>query len=495
MGAGHLLTEGRNCIGGEWSISRSELFTEVTNPATGEVIARTADSGPSGVEAAVKAASAALPAWRKTPVGGRIQCLFRLKQLLESHFDELARIVTTENGKTLAEARGELRRGVENVEVACGTPLLMQGYMLEDIAPGIDELMVRQPLGVVAVITPFNFPAMIPLWFLPYAIASGNTVLVKPSEKVPLTLQRIVELIHEAGVPPGVVNLVHGTKPTVDAILDHAAIRAVSFVGSTAVARYVYARAAASGKRAQCQGGAKNYAVVLPDADMDGASQIVADGAFGCAGQRCLAVSVVVTVGEARKSFQKTIGDITGRLRVGSGLDPGVQMGPVITAASKERIERLIAGSVSDGARLIVDGRGARIPSCEGGNFIRPTLLDGLPPTSQLIDTEIFGPVLTMVHAADLDDAIALVSNSRYGNQASLFTTSGAAARKFRNEVPAGNVGINIGVAAPIAYFPFSGWKDSFFGSLHAQGRDAIEFYTDKKVCVERWPKDWSRKF
>ena len=316
-----------------------------------------------------------------------------MKQLLESHFDELARIVTIENGKTLAEARGELRRGVENVEVACGTPILMQGYKLEDIAPGIDEVMVRQPLGVVAVITPFNFPAMIPLWFLPYAIASGNTVLVKPSEKVPLTLQRIVELIHEAGVPPGVVNLVHGAKPTVDAILDHAAIRAVSFVGSTAVARYIYARAAASGKRAQCQGGAKNYAVVLPDADIDGASQIIADGAFGCAGQRCLAVSVVVTVGEARKSFQKTHRRYRRRpaRRVRSGPGRADGAGDHSPPARRES-SGSSRPSVNDGAKPIVDGRGARIPSYEAGNFIRPTLLDGLPSNSELIDTEIFRP-------------------------------------------------------------------------------------------------------
>ncbi len=378
-----------------------------------------------------------------------------MKQLLEAHFDEIARIVTTENGKTLAEARGELRRGVENVEVACGTPILMQGYKLEDVAPGIDEAMVRQPLSVVAVITPFNFPAMIPLWFLPYAIACGNTVIMKPSEKVPLVIQKIVELIHEAGVPPGVVNLVNGAKPTVDAILDHPEIRAVSFVGSTPVARYIYARGAVAGKRLQCQGGAKNHAVVLPDADMEVTSQIIADGAFGCAGQRCLAVSVVVTVGEARNSFQKAIGDLAGNLRVGSGLDEGVQMGPLITPASKQRVERLIGKGIGDGAKPIVDGRGATIPAYDRGNFLRPTLLDGLPANSELIDTEIFGPVLSMVHAANVDDAIALISNSRYGNQASIFTSSGAAARKFRNEVPAGNVGINIGVAAPDGLLSF----------------------------------------
>ena len=482
-------TEVRNYISGNWSIPPSAHFTEVTNPATGEVIGQTPDGGAAGVEEAVTAAATAFPAWRKTPASERIQHLFRLKQLLEEHFEEIARITTIENGKTLAEAKGELRRGVENVEVACGIPLLMQGYNLEDIAPGIDETMIRQPLGVVAVITPFNFPSMIPLWFLPYAIACGNTVIMKPSE------QRIVELIHEAGVPPGVVNLVNGSKSTVDAILDHPAIRAVSFVGSTPVARYIYARAAAAGKRVQCQGGAKNHAVVLPDADMNSASQIIADGAFGCAGQRCLAVSVVVTVGDARNSFPKAICDLASSWRVGFGLEQGVQMGPVITRSSKERIEQLIAKSVNDGAIPVVDGRGTKISCGEEGNFLTPTILEGLSPNSELIDTEIFGPVLSTVHLGTVDEAIALVSNSRYGNQASIFTTSGAAARKFKSEVPAGNIGINIGVAAPMAYFPFSGWKDSFFGSLHAQGRDAIEFYTDKKVVVERWPKDWSRRF
>jgi len=490
-----MMTEVRNYIGGSWNMPASGHSMEVTNPATREVIARTPQSGVAGVEEAVKSASAAFPTWRKTPVGERVQYLFRLKQLLEEYFEEIARITTIENGKTLTESKGELRRGIENVEVACGTPVLMQGYNLEDIAPGIDETMVRQPVGVIAIITPFNFPSMIPLWFLPYAIACGNTVIMKPSEKVPLSLQRIVELIDEAGIPPGVVNLVNGSKPTVDAILDHPVIRAVSFVGSTPVARYIYARSAAAGKRVQCQGGAKNHAVVLPDADMDSTSQIIADGAFGCAGQRCLAISVVVTVGEARKSFQETIGGLASDWRVGFGLEQGVQMGPVITPSSKERIEQLIAKGINDGARVVVDGRGAKIPSCEDGNFLKPTVLDGLSPKSDLIDTEIFGPVLSTVHASNVEEALALVSNSRYGNQASIFTTSGASARKFKSEVPAGNVGINIGVAAPMAYFPFSGWKDGFFASLHAQGRDAIEFYTDKKVVVERWPKSWSRKF
>ena len=488
-------TEVRNYIGGNWTVPRCELFTDVTNPATGETIARTPESGHIGVEEAVKAAVAALPAWRKTPAGERVQYLFRLKHLLEEHFEEIAKITTIENGKTLTESKGELRRGIENVEVACGTPILMQGYNLEDIAPGIDETMVRQPLGVIAVVTPFNFPSMIPLWFLPYAIACGNTVIMKPSEKVPLSLQRIIELVHEAGVPAGVVNFVNGGRLTVDAILDHPAIRAVSFVGSTPVARYIYERAAANGKRVQCQGGAKNHAVVLPDADMESASQIIADGAFGCAGQRCLAISVVVAVGEARKSFQSAIGDLASSWRVGFGMEQGVQMGPVITPSSKTRIEKLIDQSIHEGAKVMLDGRKQKIPSYSGGNFLKPTIIDGVLPDSNIIDTEIFGPVLSTVQADTVEMALALLSRSRFGNQASIFTSSGASARKFKTEVPTGNIGINIGVAAPMAYFPFSGWKDSFFGSLHAQGRDAIEFYTDKKVVIERWPKAWSRKF
>src|SRR5439155_11916520 len=302
-GVDHLTVEARNYVGGNWSIPASGYSTEVTNPATREVIARTPESGAAGIEEAVQAALSAFPAWRRTPAGERVQHLFRLKQLLEEHFEEIARITTIENGKTLTESKGELRRGIENVEVACGTPVLMQGYNLEDIAPGIDETMIRQPLGVVGIITPFNFPAMIPLWFLPYAIACGNTVVLKPSEKTPMTALRIVRLLEEAGLPPGVVNLVHGGKEAVDALLDHPKVRAISFVGSSVVARHVYARAAASGKRVQCQGGAKNPVVVLPDADMAMTGAIVADSAFGCAGQRCLATSLAVTVGDARDPF------------------------------------------------------------------------------------------------------------------------------------------------------------------------------------------------
>ncbi len=475
--------------------SSAAEWIAINNPATGEAIAQVPLSGADEVAAAVDSAAAAYPEWRRTPPEDRIQPLFKLKQLLEDHIDELARIITQENGKTFAEAKAELRRAIENVEVACGIPMMMQGYNLEDVARGIDEIMIRQPLGVVAAITPFNFPGMIPFWFLPYAIACGNTFILKPSERVPLTMRRAFELLEQTGLPKGVVNLVNGGKAVVNALLDDPKVRAISFVGSTPVAKHVYARAGANGKRAQCQGGAKNHVIVLPDADMEMATQIISDSAFGCAGQRCLAVSVAVTIGEAQKTFRDAIADSAANLRVGNGLDQGVQMGPVITLQSKSRIESLIGVGEKQGAKVLLDGRNANVPKYEGGNFVKPTILDNLPATSELADTEIFGPVLSLVHAKDMDEALAFLERSPYGNQASLFTSSGAAARRFRYEAPAGNIGINIGVAAPMAYFPFSGWKDSFFGVLHGQGRDAVEFYTEKKVVVERWAKEHSRRF
>ncbi len=484
-----------NYIDGAWRKSSTTQFFDVTNPATNELIARTPVSTKSDVDEAVRAAAAAFPGWRRTPPGERIQYLFKLKYLLDEHIDEMARIITLENGKTFAEAKAEIRRGIENVEVACGIPLMMQGYNLEDVTPGVDETLIRQPLGVVAAITPFNFPAMIPFWFLPYAIACGNTLVLKPSERVPLTMRYAVELIEQTGLPKGVVNLVNGGRDVVDAICDHPTIRAVSFVGSTPVAKHVYQRSAASGKRMQCQGGAKNHVIVLPDADMDLAKQIISDSAFGCAGQRCLAVSVAVTIGEAQKTFRDAIADAASSLRVGFGLDTGVQMGPVITRESKQRIESLIATGVKDGAKPIVDGRNPKVASYDNGNFLKPTILDGVPSSSSLANTEIFGPVLSLIHADSIDEAIDFIHKNPYGNQASLFTTSGSAARKFRYEAPAGNIGINIGVAAPMAYFPFNGWKESFFGIVHAQGKDAVEFYTESKIVVERWSRQETRKF
>ena len=391
-----------NYVNGQWIEAGTSDWLEVINPATHEVIARAPSSGAADVNAAVEAAAAAFPAWRRTPAEDRIQPLFKLKMLLEEHIDELARLISRENGKTFIEAKAELRRAIENVEVACGIPMMMQGTNLEDVARGIDEMMIRQPLGVVAAITPFNFPGMIPFWFLPYAIATGNTIVLKPSERVPLTMARAMELIKQTGLPKGVVNLVNGGKAAVDALLDHPKIRAISFVGSTAIAKYVYARAAANGKRAQCQGGAKNHVIVLPDAEMKMATQIINDSAFGCAGQRCLAVSVAVTIGDAQKSFRDSIVEAASALKVGNGLEDGVQMGPVITPQSKLRIESLIAAGEKEGAKVVLDGRN---PKGLTGNFVKPTILDGVPAASELTDTEIFGPVLSLVHANDMDEA------------------------------------------------------------------------------------------
>jgi len=482
-----------NYVNGQWCRATTGEYLDVVNPATAEVLARVPLSGESDVKAAAEAAEAAFPEWRRTPAEERIQYLFKLKHLFEEHFEELSRLITMENGKTLRESRGELHRAIENIEVACGIPMLLQGYNLEDVARGIDEIMIRQPVGVVAAITPFNFPVMVAFWFMPYAIACGNTFILKPSEKVPVAMHRVFELIEQTGLLPGVVNLVNGSKAAVDALLDHPLVRAISFVGSTPVAKYVYARAARNGKRVQCQGGAKNHVVVLPDADIEMATQIISDSAFGCAGQRCLAVSVAVTVGQAQQRFREAIAEAARSITVGYGLEEGVSMGPVITPESKARIERLIAKGAREGATVLLDGRGAKIPNYERGNFIKPTLLDNVPPGSELSTTEIFGPLLSLIHADTVDEAIGILSRSPYGNMASIFTRSGAAARKFRYEVAAGNVGINIGVAAPMASFPFSGWKESFFGVLHGQGRDAVEFYTEKKVVIERWLNDGSR--
>ena len=484
-----------NYIGGQWTIPAAADWTPVVNPATSEPLGRVPLDGSDGVTEAVAAAANAFPAWRDVPPGDRIQFLFRFKQLLEEHLDEIARLVSQENGKTYAESVGEIRRGIENVEVACGIPTLMQGYNLEDIARGIDETMVRQPLGVVGVITPFNFPVMIPLWFLPYAIACGNTLVIKPSEKVPIAIRRVVGILERTGLPRGVVNVANGGRAAADELIKHPDVRAISFVGSSPVARHVYAAAAKHGKRVQCQGGAKNHVVVLPDADLETTTKIVGDSAFGCAGQRCLAVSAVVTVGGAHKPFLNSIVEAASSLTVGNGLDKGVEMGPVITPESRSRIETAIARGTADGASAALDGRGIQVRGYPHGNFVGPTVLDKVDADSHLSATEVFGPVLGITHVDTVADAIAVIARNPYGNASSIFTSSGASARRFRRDVPTGNVGVNIGVAAPMAYFPFSGWKDSFFGTLHGQGRDAVEFYTDKKVVIERWPQEWSRRF
>ena len=476
-----------NYLNGEWRHSQTGNYLPVTNPATAKKIGSVPVSAAAEVDEAARHAASAFPEWRSTPATERVQFLFQLKKLLEENIEDLSRILTNECGKTYAESFGELRRGIENVEVACGIPSLMQGYNSEDIARQIDEHLFRQPLGVVTAITPFNFPAMIPLWFLPYAIACGNCFILKPSEKVPMTSDKLFGLLEQTGLPKGVVQLVHGEKETVDALLDHPTICAVSFVGSTPVAKYVYGRATANGKRAQCQGGAKNTIVIMPDADREATTRVIVESAFGCAGQRCLATPVAIMVGEARTQFTEAIGEAAQSRRVGYGLDPGVEMGPVITAESRERIEKLIALGEREGARLLVEGRGKTVQGYDDGYFVFPTILEHGNLQGEVARTEIFGPVLSVAHAKTIDEAIDLVNSFSYGNMACLFTSSGAAARRFRYEVAAGNIGINVGVAAPMAFFPFGGYKESFFGDLHAQGRHAVDFYCETKVVVERW--------
>jgi malonate-semialdehyde dehydrogenase (acetylating)/methylmalonate-semialdehyde dehydrogenase len=418
-----------------------------------------------------------------------------MKQILESNADEISAICTGECGKTFQESKGEVVRAIENIEVACGIPKLLQSDFSEDIAQGVDEYYIRQPIGIGACISPFNFPVMIPFWFMPYAIACGNTYIVKPSEKVPLSMTRIFELFEELKLPAGVLNMVNGGKETVDAILEHPEIQAVSFVGSTNTAKYIYQTGVAHGKRVQAQGGAKNPVVIMPDADEDTTVRIIADSAFGCAGQRCLAASVVITIGKASEIFTEKIITAAKARKTGNGMDIGIEMGPVITRESKYRIEKLIQRGIDDGASLLLDGRGIKIAGYENGNFIGPTILGNLSTDSDVFKTEIFGPVLVIINVNSLDDAIDLINRNRYGNSACIFTRSGAAARKFRHDVLAGNIGVNIGIAAPMAFFPFSGWKESFFGDMHGQSLHAVEFYTQTKVVIERWDDDWTRKF
>ncbi len=476
-----------NFIGGEWVASPATNHHQVTNPATGEPLGLTPLGGPSEVDQAVSAARDAFPAWRETPPVVRARHLFRMKALMEQHFEELAATVTRENGKTLLESRGSVRRGIENVEHACGIPTLMMGRVLEDIASGIDCEYLRQPLGVFAAITPFNFPAMVPLWFWPYAIATGNTFVLKPSEQVPFSAMRLVELAHQAGLPPGVLNLVHGGKDAVNAILAHPHIAGVSFVGSSPVARHVYQEAARHGKRVQALGGAKNHIVVMPDAQMEMALGNITESIFGCAGQRCLAGSVVVAAGKAYQPFRDALVDRAKALKLGNGLDDGVDMGPVVSTRHREKVLGYVEAGCQQGADLLLDGRTASVTDLPDGAFIGPTVFDKVDPEMSIGSEEIFGPVASVTHVADLDEALAKIHRSGFANATSIFTTSGKAAREFRYRVGVSMIGVNIGVAAPMAFFPFGGTKGSFFGDLKAHGSDSIDFYTDKKVVISRW--------
>ena len=474
-----------NYIGGRWTPATSEHALDVTNPATGEALARVPLSSTADLDAAVAAARAALPAWRDVSVIERGRRMFALREGLHTRREELARSVTLEMGKTIADARAEVARMVEMVECACAVPTTMQGRVLEDVARGVDCETVRQPVGVCAAIVPFNFPAMVPFWFLPFAIACGNTFVLKPSEQVPLTQQLAFEVLDSLDLPPGVVNLVNGGRESVEAILDHPGIDAVSFVGSAPVARLVYERAAKSGKRVQALGGAKNHMVVMPDAAVEQTVGAILGSAFGAAGQRCMAGSVLVTVADAHERVLPRLVEQAGAMSVGDGLDEATDVGPVVSATARDRIHALIEGGLAAGATAVLDGRDAK--GAGGGAFVGPTILDGASPSMDVVSQEIFGPVLVVVPVDTLDEAIAVVNSSRYGNGTSIFTESGAAVRRYRHDVEAGMVGVNIGVAAPVAFFPFSGWKDSFLGDLHAHGPDAVDFYTRKKTVTSRW--------
>ena len=474
-------------VGGRWVASRGTGHVDVYNPATGAVIGRTPLGTRADVDAAVEAARRAFPAWRATPVAERARAMFRFRDLLETHFEELARIVTTEHGKTLDESRGSVRRGIEAVEVACGMPSLMMGMGLEDVSRGIDCDFHRQPIGVFAAIAPFNFPAMVPLWFLPFAVATGNTFLVKPSELVPFSQKRMFELLAEAGVPAGVVNLVNGGAAVVDAFCEHPEIRGVSFVGSTPVARHVNESASRHGKRVQALGGAKNFIVVMPDADLDRSIGAISESCYGCAGERCLAGSIIVTVGQSHGAVRERLIETARAIRVGDGLEAGITMGPVIREAARKRILGHIEKGIAEGAELALDGRGVTVAGRENGFFLGPTIFDRVGPGSTIGREEIFGPVLSLMNVPDLSAAMELLHAHPQANATSIFTSSGKAAREFAREAPATMVGVNIGVAAPMSYFPFGGAKASFFGDLKAHGRDGVEFYTDKKVVISRW--------
>jgi len=476
----------QNFVGGEWQTPSSD-GQDVVNPATGDPIARVGFSSAEEIDDAVRTGRAAFEEWRQRPVEERIQPLFEFKQLLEEHQDELAELLVEEHGKTFDEAKGELRRGIENVEVACGIPSLMQAGHVENAAPGIDETAVRQPLGVFAAVTPFNFPGMIPLWFLPYAVATGNAFILKPSEQDPLTAQRMFELVEEAGFPDGVVQLVNGSVDTVNTILEHDGIEGVSFVGSTPVAETIYEKAAANGKRVQAQGGAKNHVIVTESADLEFAAEKAVGSALACSGERCLANDVVVVEDSVYEEFVDLVVEQANEQVVGYGLDDETTVGALITPEHEQQVRNYVETGVQEGAELIVDGRDVEVDGYDG-NFLGPCVFRDVTTDMVVSREEIFGPILGLMPASGIEEAIDVMNESAYGNAASLFTGSGAEARKFRHEAEAGNLAVNAGTAAPMAFFHFGGQKDSFFGDLHAQAEDVVRFYTDETVYIERWP-------
>ena len=475
-------------IGGRPVGSASGRAGDVFDPATGEVIRRAPFASAEEVGAAVAAAKAAFPAWRDTPPVRRARILARFRELLEANRDALARLVSEEHGKTLPDAAGSVQRGIEVVEFVCGAPHLLKGERAEDVGRGIDTHSALQPLGVCAGITPFNFPAMVPLWMFPVAIACGNTFVLKPSEKVPSTSLRMAELFKEAGLPDGVLNVVPGDREAVEAILAHPEVAAVSFVGSTPVARHVYETATRHGKRVQALGGAKNHAVVLPDADLAFTADALVGAGYGSAGERCMAISAVVAVGAAGDPLVEALAERASSLPVGPGAERGIEMGPVITAAHRDRIVGLVAAGEAEGARLVVDGRKLRVPRGEKGFFVGPTLFDQVTPAMSIYREEIFGPVLVVLRAGSLDEAIEIVNRNPWGNGTAVFTRSGAAAQRFARDVQVGMVGVNVPIPVPMAFFSFGGWKQSLFGDLHVHGPEGIAFYTRSKVVTTRWP-------
>ncbi len=477
----------KNYINGEWIESKSTDIREVLNPATGEVIAKVPMSTVEETEEAIKAANKAFARWRRTIPVTRARYFFEMKALMEERFEDLARQVVIENGKTIDDARGEIRRGIENVELATGIPSLMMGYNAEDVAVEIDEMVVRQPMGVFFTLAPFNFPSMVPLWFLPTAVATGNTYILKPSPIAPLSSMKLFELIDEVGFPDGVINMVHGDIDSANTLLDSPGTKGVSFVGSTPVGKIVYERAAANGKRAQIQAGAKNFLLVMPDADLERTAAALMTSCYGCAGERCLAGAVILAMEEIHDPLVKLLVEKAKMIRVGNGLEEGIHMGPVITAKAKARTIDFIERALKEGARLLVDGRDVEVEGHPNGFFVGPTVFDNVKPDMCIAQEEIFGPVMSIVKVKSYEEAVKIIDANPYGNAASIFTSSGKWARKFGYEVVAGNIGINIGIAAPVAHFPFSGMKDSFFGDLHGQGKDGIRFFTEDKVIITRW--------
>ena len=471
-------------IGGKFRDSRSDKADPIPNPATGETIASLPYSTKDEINEAVAAAKKAFASWSETPVPDRAQVMFRFKALFDTHIEELSALVTQENGKTLDESRGEVKRAIEVIDFACGAPTLMMGTNLDQIARGIDEELTRFPVGVVAGITPFNFPNMVPLWMIPVAIVTGNTFILKPSQLTPLSAMRIAELLQEAGLPEGVFNVVHGANDAVNQLLTHPDVAAISFVGSATVAAYIYATAAANGKRVQALGGAKNHILVMDDADLELSAPHVISSAFGNAGQRCLAGSVAVGVGKIGDALVRELAKDSAQLKVGAGTDPKTTLGPVIRGERKKKLIEYIDGAQSEGAQLVSDGRKVDM---DEGFFLGPTIFDRVTPNMKIWKEELFGPVLSVVRAADIDEALNVLNSSTYGNMASIFTTSGKNAREFKRRAQAGMLGVNIGVAAPMAFLPFTGWKNSFFGDLHATGQDSVRFYTRHKVVTTRW--------